>query len=81
MNAGPSSHGKAPGANRRVLARQIGGLLVLVVLVVWLLLNRDQVDVSLIFGVVAMPLWLALALAAAIGALIGFLLARRAYRR
>ncbi len=81
MSPRDASQGKAPGANRRVIARQVGGVLVLVVLVVWLLLNRDKVDVSLIFGVVAMPLWLALALAAAVGALIGFLLARRAYRR
>ncbi|HEX6514684.1 MAG TPA: LapA family protein [Nocardioidaceae bacterium] len=71
----------APTKSSWVNGRTIGGLVVAALLVVWILFNRQDVHVSLVFGTVTMPLWVALTVAAVLGALVGFVAGRRRYRR
>lgn len=80
MSSGHTAQGSTqPGI--RLSGRAIGGLVVAAVLVVWIVFNRQTVDVSLVFGTVSMPLWVALAVAAVLGMVVGFAAGRRRYRR
>lgn len=60
--------------------RLIVNLVLVGLLVWWILVNREDVTVSFIVLTTQMSLWLALSIAAAVGALIGFLAGRRKYR-
>lgn len=60
--------------------RTVGGVAVALVLVVWILVNRNSVDVSFLLWSAQVPLWLALSVAGLLGATAGFLLGRRRYR-
>lgn len=61
-------------------ARQVGGLLIALVAVLFIAMNRD--DASITFGPlqVQTALWVALSASALLGAAVGFLLSRRRYR-
>ncbi|MCZ2849783.1 LapA family protein [Modestobacter sp. VKM Ac-2978] len=48
-----------------------------VLLVVWIMVDRQRAEVSFLVGSVTLPLWVALSVAGALGALIGYLLVRR----
>ncbi|MFQ1002823.1 lipopolysaccharide assembly protein LapA domain-containing protein [Modestobacter sp. SSW1-42] len=61
----------------RVRGRTVLATVVAVLLVLWIAVNRDRVEVAFLVGSVTLPLWVALALAGALGALIGSLLTRR----
>lgn len=61
--------------------RAVGALAVAVLLVVWVAANRESVAISFVVGSAELPLWVALSIAALLGALVGFLSARRRYRR
>jgi uncharacterized integral membrane protein len=61
--------------------RTIAGLLLAVLLVVFIVVNRDETRISFVFFESTTALWVALALAAAGGLAAGFLLGRRRYRR
>lgn len=60
---------------RLVVNLALAGLLVW-----WILINRETVTVNFIVLTTQMSLWLALAISAAVGVLIGFLAGRRKYR-
>jgi len=64
----------------RISGRTIGGLIIAAVLVVWILANREQVEVSFIVTTAVIPLWVVLAIAAALGVVAGFLIGRTRYR-
>lgn len=71
-----------PASRRTGLSnRAVGALVVAVLLVVWVAANRDSVAISFVVGTAELPLWVALSIAAVLGALVGFLSARRRYRR
>ncbi len=64
----------------RMAGRKIGGLVIGAVLVVWILANRERVEVSFIVTTAVIPLWVVLAIAAALGVVAGFLIGRTRYR-
>jgi uncharacterized integral membrane protein len=64
----------------RLSPRTIVALIVTVLLVLFVVLNRDTTEVSFILFSAEVNLWVALALAAVAGGLAGFLLGRRYYR-
>ncbi|GAA1208979.1 lipopolysaccharide assembly protein LapA domain-containing protein [Prauserella alba] len=68
-----------PGPHRRfrIGPRQIAALIVAVLVVLFVGQNRDTVDMHLFTIVVSAPLWTALVVVAALGALAGFLLTRK----
>jgi uncharacterized integral membrane protein len=53
------------------------GVLIVVLIGVFIALNREQADVSLIFASVTMPLWVALTISAVLGFVAGWLIGRR----
>jgi uncharacterized integral membrane protein len=73
--------GATSARGARWSGRTIGGIAALALLVVWILVNRDTVDVSFLVWTAALPLWIALAVAALLGALVGYLMARKRHRR
>jgi uncharacterized integral membrane protein len=60
--------------------RTIAGLVLVVLVVVFVALNRDETRISFIVFDSTTSLWVALALAAAVGFGAGFLIGRRRYR-
>ena len=72
----PSESGVA-GLSYRTLA----GVALLVLVVVFIALNRDETEISFIVFTATTSLWVALALTAAAGFVAGFLIGRRRYRR
>jgi len=60
--------------------RAIAGIVVGALVVVFILLNRDQTTISFIFFTARTALWVALALAGAGGLLAGYLVGRKRYR-
>lgn len=63
------------------LVRERWIAIVLVVLTaIFILQNRNRVDINLFWMHASMPLWLVLFLIAAIGAAIGYLVSRRRHR-
>lgn len=72
---------RSPETGNRLSGRMITGMIAAVLLVVFVLVNRDQVDVTFVVWSAVLPLWVALALAGILGAAAGFLISRRRYRR
>ena len=70
----------APQTDSGISGRTIGGLVIAGLLIVWILVNRDPVEVSFIVTTATVPLWLVLAIAAVLGAATGFLVGRKRYR-
>jgi len=73
------SNTSAPESSR-ISGRTISGLVIAAVLVVWILANREQVEVSFLVTTAVIPLWVVLAIAAALGVIAGFLIGRSRYR-
>jgi uncharacterized integral membrane protein len=61
--------------------RAIGGIVIAVLVIVFIAINRDQVELSLLFFTLNTSLWVALTIAAVGGLLAGFLIGRRKYKR
>ncbi len=72
--------GAAPAKKSGLSGRAIGGLIVAAVVVVFIVINRDQVEVSFVFFTATIALWVALAIAAVGGFLAGFLIGRKRYK-
>jgi uncharacterized integral membrane protein len=53
------------------------GILIVVLIGVFIALNREQANVSLVFANVTMPLWVALTISAVLGFVAGWLIGRR----
>ncbi len=71
-----SSHRAAQQGQGGVSARQIFGWFALALLLLWVVLNTQSVEVDLILSTVRMPLFVALIIAGLLGALITWLLPR-----
>jgi uncharacterized integral membrane protein len=61
--------------------RAIAGIAIAVLIVLFIVLNRDETDISFIVFTAETHLWIALTLAAAGGFVAGFLISRRRYRQ
>lgn len=61
----------------RPTGRQIGGAVIVVLLIVFIAANNDTVPVSLVFVSVELPLWLVLTVTALLGVGVGMLLGSR----
>ena len=61
-------------------SRTIAGLVLVVLVIVFVALNRDETRISFIVFDATTALWVALGLAAAVGFVAGFLIGRRRYR-
>ena len=60
--------------------RTLGGVLVAALIVLFIVLNRDETEISFIVFTARTALWLALGVAAVGGFVAGFLLGRQRYR-
>jgi uncharacterized integral membrane protein len=60
--------------------RAIGGIVVAALVVLFIVLNRDETEISFIVFSARTALWLALSVAAAGGFVAGFLIGRQRYR-
>jgi|GEM_PF-4301823 len=73
-----------PGSNPerfRPSGKQIGGGIALVLLIWFIAVNRDEVELSYIFGTASVSLWFAMTIAAVVGAGIGAVLTSRTSKR
>jgi len=61
--------------------RAIGGLIIAALVILFIVVNRTQTEVSFIFTTVTMSLWIALTIAAVGGLIAGFLIGRKRYSR
>lgn len=61
--------------------RSIAGIVLILLVVLFVVLNRDETNISFIVFSARTDLWLALALAGVGGFVAGFLLGRQHYRR
>lgn len=80
----PTPPAAAPRSRRKSAGRTINAVLLValtVILVLFVVFNTQTVRVSLVFGVVDLPLVIALVVAAVLGGLIVALLSLRARRR
>ncbi len=60
--------------------RQIVGIVLVVLLALFVIANRDDTNISFLLVDVTAPLWVALLVTAVLGAAAGFLLSRRRYK-
>ena len=65
----------------RPTGRQIGGAVIAVLLLVFIVTNTDTANVTLFVTDVSLPLWLVLAITALLGAVIGMGLGARRTKR
>ena len=73
----PSTSGRPGWLTNRVIV----GIVVAVLLLIFIMVNRDTTEISFILFSAETSLWIALAIAGAAGCLIGFLVGRRRYRK
>lgn len=76
----PGNRGSDREARVRLSSREMGGIVVVVAVVIFILMNRDLTNVSFLFFTAFTPLWVALTVAGAGGFVAGFLLGRKRYR-
>ncbi len=73
--------GAAPATKSgRLSGRAIGGIVIAALVVIFIVINREQVSVSFVFFTTTMALWIALAIAAVGGLFAGFLIGRKRYK-
>jgi uncharacterized integral membrane protein len=72
--------GAAPAKKSGLNGRAIGGLVIAALVVVFIAINRDQVEVSFVFFSATIALWVALTIAAVGGLFAGFLIGRKRYK-
>ena len=61
--------------------RAIGGIIIAALVILFIVVNRTETQVSFIFTTVTMSLWIALTIAAVGGLIAGFLIGRKRYSR
>jgi uncharacterized integral membrane protein len=80
------THGQIPkhtdGSSTRMVptGRQSAGIALVVLLALFIVVNRDDTSVSFLLVDVTAPLWVTLLVTALVGAAVGFLLSRRRYK-
>ncbi len=72
--------GVAPAKRSGISGRAIGGLVVAALVIIFIAINRDQVEVSFVFFTTTLALWVALTIAAVGGLIAGFLIGRKRYK-
>ncbi len=71
----------APAEPSGITPRLVIGGVVGVILIIFIIINRSQTEVSFIFFTAQTPLWVALVVAAILGFLGGVLFGRKRYKR
>ncbi len=69
-----------PPVKKGVSPRLIVGGVVALLVIGFIALNRDQTTINFLFFDAEMALWIVLAIVAALGFVVGFLLGRKRYR-
>ena len=77
MTGGTGARTGSDAGRRWWTSRWVLGAALLVVVAIFIIENRQPVEIRLLIPVITMPLWAALTGMVLIGALIGFLLRRR----
>jgi len=67
-------------AKKGLSGRAIGGIVIAAVVVVFIVINRDQTEVNFLFFSAQLSLWIALTIAAIGGLIAGFLIGRKRYK-
>jgi uncharacterized integral membrane protein len=74
-------HQPAEPSTRSRLVQWAPQIIIAAVIVLFVAVNTNEVEVSYVVGDVRLPLWLALAVVALLGGLVGWFLGRRRLRR
>ena len=74
-----SEYNTAP-EKKGLSGRAIGGLIIAALVIVFIVINRNPVELSMIFFTWNPSLWVALSIAAAGGLIAGFLIGRKKYK-
>ncbi len=80
LNDGTTAGAPRKARNRTVQVRLIGAAVLVVLLVLFVVLNRQTTKISFIFFSAQSAVWVALAIAAAVGFVAGFFVSRSRYR-
>lgn len=81
MSAPQAARSTTPRRGFNLSYRTALAIVIAVLVVVFIVLNRDETRISFIFFHATTKLWVALTVAAAAGALAGFLVSRHRYTR
>lgn len=68
---------QTPEQPKRIPSRVWVGLIILILVLVFIGVNRDETEISFVVGTAVAPLWLALGLSTLAGFIAGLLFARR----
>ncbi len=71
---------RGAGQEEGLCGRAIGGLIIAAVVIVFIVINRDQIQVNFLFFSAEIALWVALSIAAVGGLIAGFLIGRKRYK-
>lgn len=74
-------HTDGTPARKAPSGRQIAGFALVVLLVLFVAVNRDDTSVSFLLFEITAPLWIALLVTAVAGGAAGFLLSRKRYKK
>lgn len=80
MTEEQTSGSPTPTGRQALSPRTIVGIVIVMLLIIFIAINRDYTHVSFIFFSTTSELWVSLAVAALGGLVAGYLIARRRYR-
>jgi uncharacterized integral membrane protein len=80
MSTGPDAGSSSWNARSRLSPRTIAAIVIAVLVLVFIIANRDSTEISFVLFRARMSLWVALTLAAVAGFGAGFLFSRKRYR-
>ena len=76
-----TQHSNQPAPAKKGLSgRAIGGIVIAAVVILFIVINRDQTEVNFLFFSAQVALWVALTIAAIGGLIAGFLIGRKRYK-
>jgi uncharacterized integral membrane protein len=80
MSDDPGAKDFPADQSKRLSNRTIVGIVIVALVLVFILINRENTKIAFVFFHAEAPLWVALALAAAGGFIAGYLVARRRHK-